>query len=217
MAAREGLDALAEEILDEARQRAEGLTKGAEERAAATMRQAREAATAQRRAAAAEAEREAARYRARVRSAAHLEARRRLLAKREEVIVRALAMAHQRLLTALTAEERRTALEKAIVEAATALGGGRLTVRANPQDTEALTPALLQELQSRLESAGVSAELVVGTPAEIGGGAIVSTEEGRAVYDNSFEGRLERQQWELRNAVWEALSRVPVAAEAATT
>jgi len=206
MVAQERLQALSARVLGEAHERAQEATARAEMRAAAIEQRAREAGEARRRTVLSEAEQEAGRYRSRIESAAHLEAKRRLLAKREELIARALAMAHQRLLTALSPEERRAALERALLEAAAALGGGCLTVRTNPQDAAFLTPQFLAELRSRLAAEGVTAEVALGPPADISGGAVVSKEEGRVIFDNSFEARVERLQFALRNEVWQILT-----------
>ncbi len=203
--AAEGLAALAEVILGEARERAGRIIREAEERAGTVRRDAHAAAEAERQRLTAEDERDAERFRARSESAARLEARRRILAEREALIARALAMAHERLVSGLTPQEREAALGKSLHEAATALEGGRLTVLTNGQDAELLTPGFLGEVQARLAAAGVRSEFVPGQPVEIGGGAVVVKDEGRVVFDSSFEARLERLRWSLRNEIWRVL------------
>ncbi len=207
MAEEAGLPALAAEILGAARQEAAELLAAAGEEAAAVLEQARREAATQREAALREARREAEGQRLRALSAAQLAARRQLLARREELITQALGLARERLRSGLTSGERRAALEELVLEAAIALGGGALTVRANARDAELLAPGFWQEVGSRLAAAGVAAEWRQGPPAAIAGGAVVSKDEGRLVFDNSFEARLERQGWALRNEVWQALSR----------
>ncbi len=206
MAGDEGLQALTREILSAAEERAAEIRGAAGERAEAALRQAREAGATERERVVGEAGRQAARERARIESAAKLEARRRLLERREAVIGRVLAAVRAHLEGGLSGLERRQALEKLLVEAAAALGGGALTVQASPQDAPFLTPELLRQAASRLEAQGVAAEIALGPPAPILGGAIVTADGGRVVLDNSFDARLERMSWALRNEAWQALT-----------
>ncbi len=201
-----GLQALSARILSQARERADEMIRGAEERAEAVERQARNAAEGIRRAVVAEAESAARRERRRSEATAHLEAKRRLLVAREELITRALARAHQALLGELTLQERRAALEKMIFEAGLALAGGRLTVQTSPADAALLAPALIAGLQGRLAQAGAPGELAPGSLVDIAGGAIVSKDGGRVIFDNSFEARLARLGPTLRNDIWQVLA-----------
>jgi len=214
MAGEEGLQALRAQIAGSARGRADEVIGAAEAQAAEMLRQAQEAAEAERRRVIDEARQEAERYRVRALSAAQLEAKRQLLMGREELINRVFEGARQRLRGGLTGEERRAALARLLAEAAAALGGGDLTVRAGPADAQLLAAQLLQEAAVRGTSAGVAASLQPGPPAAIEGGVVVSKEEGRILFDNSFSARLERQSWALRNEVWQALTEAPE--EAAT-
>jgi len=205
MADRQGVDALAREIIAAAHERANEMVAAARARAADEVRRAQEEAAAARARVVGEARREAARERTRVEAAARLEARRHILAAREALIARVLDEARARLAGGLSAEERRVALEKAVFESAVALGGGHLAVRTNRQDAPFLSPELLQGLEARLAAQGIAAELEPGPTADILGGAIVAQDGGRVVIDRSFDARLEQQLAELRNQAWEVL------------
>ncbi|HOG46053.1 MAG TPA: V-type ATP synthase subunit E [Anaerolineae bacterium] len=210
MAEGDGLQALEREILSEAEARAGEIAAAAGERAAQVLQRAREQGASQAAHVVAEARREAARERVRSEAAAQLEARRHLLAAREAIIARVVAAARARLEGGLSPGERQEALEKALLAAAAALGGGRLTAQVAERDAPLLTPAFLERLAGRLRAQGVATELTAGQPVPINGGAVVSSDGGRIVLDNSFDARLERQAWELRNEVWQALTeRVP--------
>ncbi len=202
----EGLQALEQEILRVAEERAGEAIAAARARASELLRQAREEGRAQRAQLVAQAHEGAKRERARIAAAARLEARRRRLAAREAIISAVFEAARARLAGELTAAEREAALVKAVFEAALALGGGHLTVQVNARDLALLTPSLRREVEEHLGRQGVAAVLEPGPPAPILGGAIVSKEGGRVVLDNSFDARLERQSWTLRNEVWQALT-----------
>ncbi|MCL5263918.1 MAG: V-type ATP synthase subunit E family protein [Chloroflexi bacterium] len=207
MASQENLRMLSSAILDDARRRGQEIVGKAQESAESILRQAHEAAVAKRQAVLAAAQRDAKGYKREIVSAARLEAKSLLLAKREELISRALETARDHLRASLKPEDRRAALEKLTLEAVTILGGGKLTVRSNEPDARLLTLKFLTDVERRLAATGVTADLEPGPAVDIAGGVIVQKDQGRVVCDNSFEARLERQKWTLRNEIWQFLVR----------
>ena len=207
MASQENLRMLSSAILDDARRRGQEIVGKAQESAESILRQAHEAAAAKRQAVVAAAQRDAEGYKREITSTARLEAKSLLLAKREELISRALETARDHLRASLKPEDRRAALEKLTLEAVTILGGGKLTVRSNEPDARLLTLKFLTDVERRLAATGVTADLEPGPAVDIAGGVIVQKDQGRVVCDNSFEARLERQKWTLRNEIWQFLVR----------
>ncbi|MBI2954979.1 MAG: hypothetical protein HYY30_11735 [Chloroflexi bacterium] len=205
MASQEGLKALSSAILDDARRRGEGILRNAQERADVIIRQAQEAAAARRQAIVVEAQRDADGYKRQVVSTARLQAKSLLLTKRENIISRAFEIARDRLRSSLKQGERESILARFVSEAATSLDGGRLTVRANKSDSAFLTPAFLEAVESRLAKSGIVSDLQTGPAVDIIGGVVAERDGGRVKYDNSFEARLEREKWTLRNEVWQLL------------
>jgi V/A-type H+/Na+-transporting ATPase subunit E len=204
MATPEGMQALQEQVLADARQAAEERLQAAEERAAAIRAEAEEARAAHTAGTAAQARRTSELERRRAVASAKAMARQRVLATREGLIARALAMARERLRTCLTPDERRYDIVRAIQDAARALGGGELTVQAGAPDRTLLGDAL-RTAGHELAERGMQAVLQAGPPADILGGAVVSKDEGRVIVDNSFDARMERLSWALRNDVWRLL------------
>jgi len=205
MANRQGVEALAHEIISSAHERADEMVAAARARAADEVRRAEEEAAATRARVVGQAQLEAAQERTRIEAAARMEARQHILATREALISRVLEEARAQLTGGLSPQERRAALEKAVFASAAALGGGRLTVRTNRQDAPFLTPELLEGLTRRLAARGIAAELEPGPTADILGGAIVTGDGGRVIIDHSFDARLEQHLLELRNQAWEVL------------
>ena len=78
-------------------------------------------------------------------------------------------------------------------------------MQVNHRDSELLTPDFLRSVQSRLSQMDVAGDLEIGPPVAIIGGVIVGKDGGRVLFDNSFEGRIERQMWTLRNVIWQIL------------
>ncbi len=206
MEEQEGLKALSSAILDNARRRGDEILQSAQKRADSVLKQAHASAAAKRQTVVAEAQNDAERHKRQITSAAQLEGRRLLLAKREEIISRVTETARDRLRSSLGMEERRAALMKFIVEAVTILGGGGLTVRANQQDSQLLTSHFLAEAKRVIAANGLTCDLALGPSVDIAGGVIADKDRGRVICDNSFESRLERRQPTLRNEIWQILT-----------
>lgn len=207
MASYGDVSALSSKVLADAGRQSEELKAAARARADLILRQARSLAEEKYQAIVAEAQREAERERNRILSAAQLESKRLLAEKREEFIGRVFAMAYQRLRTSLKPEDRKAALSGMIVEAATILGGGNLTVQTNAQDSKFMTPGYLARMESYLAETGVNCKLHSGSTVSIAGGVVMSQNEGRISLDNSFEARMGRLKPTLRTEVWEILAR----------
>jgi len=204
MDATEGLQALGAEILADAERNAQEKVQVATERAARIRHETEQERAAEIAAAIARAQREAEQERRRMTAVAEVAARQRLLAAREELIGRALALAQDSLRAGLSPEQRRSDITMAILQAAQALGGGELTVQCSARDRPFLDE-VLPGVQRELSARGLTVRLSAGPPVTILGGAVVSKDEGREIIDNSFDARLERQNWALRNAIWNIL------------
>ena len=206
MVSPENLRALSKQVLDDARHQGAKILQSVQDQADAIRQRARESASAKSRETINKARVDADRYESRMRSAAQIEAKRLLLMKREELILRAFELADHKLRCSLEPEMRRTALTKFTFEAAVALGGGRMVVQTNESDRALITQDLLASIEQHLAASGFESSLQVGPTVDIAGGVIVSKDDGRITFDNSLEARLDRQRWTLRNEIWRLLA-----------
>jgi len=203
----EGLQALAQRILDDARRQGETIIEEGEAHADLTITQAREEIETTRAQILADAEERAASLRRQAASSARVEAKRVLLAKREELINRTFERAWQQLLQPRPPEQYAAVLRRLTVEGAARLGGGMLEIRVNSADRSVLSPETLRTAEDELRQSGIKANLYLAEQTEaIAGGVIIAKDGGRMVFDNSFEGRLERMKDRLRLEVWQMLS-----------
>ncbi|HEV8353563.1 MAG TPA: V-type ATP synthase subunit E [bacterium] len=175
----------AERILADARSQAEEIAADARAEADGIRE------TARRRA---EAERKAAQTRAL--SAAQLKASSLVLHAKDAAIAEVFERAHRDL--ARRAQDRNSypRLLRALIKEASAELSGRLIIEVNPSDADAARQAA-REL-------GLDAE--VKPSAEVSGGVVVSTTDGRFVVQNTLASRLERVKptlaTEVANLLW---------------
>jgi V/A-type H+-transporting ATPase subunit E len=127
-------------------------------------------------------------------SEAKLEARKIMLAAKEEVITSAFTMANERL-TGLSPAENETYLRNAIKNATTILGRD-LKLSCNPKDA-----ALITKLTSEIAPGST----VVSDNTNSMGGAVIRAKDGSAQIDDTFEGLLARMKNTLRKEVAETL------------
>jgi|GEM_PF-919032 len=119
---------------------------------------------------------------------------RRLMNFRSEIVGEVFKKVLEQLEEYTETPEYATTLKALIGEAASTLGGGKLAIQVNSKDRKLLTRKALEELADEVqERAGneTSLELSKETGGQIGG-AIVSTVDGAATIDNTFEARIER-------------------------
>jgi len=121
-----------------------------------------------------------------------------VLSEKEQMIRKILDEAKTRL-TALTRTERYVSeLERLIVDAGIALGGGELEVVLNEHDSnlpinvKAMSKAISEKTANKTELELSSKRI------KASGGAVVRTADGRVILDNTFEDMLRRREGDLR-------------------
>lgn len=175
----------AERVLREARAQAEQIAAAARKEAESVLDAARRSV---------EAERKAAQTRAQ--SAAQLRAASLVLQAKDAAIAEVFEKAHAELARVGRDREVYPRLLKALITEASAELSGRLIIEANPADVDAARRAV-RELGLDVEVKG---------SADVSGGVVVSTTDGRFVVENTLASRLERVKpvlaTEVANLLW---------------
>ena len=121
----------------------------------------------------------------------------KVLSEKERLVSSVLNEVKSKLAALPESEEYVRFLEKVIVDAGTALGGGKLEVVLNKDNSSPpLRISMLAE--SIAENTGVKTQLKISKEKIDAHGAIVKTFDGRIVADNTFEAMLKRREKELR-------------------
>jgi len=197
---RDSLQALSRAVLNDARTEAEQIVADARAKADALRRQAEEQAATEREAILRRAHQEAERLHSQAIASAQLRARTLLLERREKLLQQVFDQARQRLAGVPQWSDYDQIVRHLIVEAVKNLDAPAVLVRADAQSQVHLTPELLDDIA---RETGVQIEQ--GAPLESGTGVVVETPDGRRRYDNTLEARLNRWQDALRAPVYRLL------------
>lgn len=194
-----GVEQLSQAVLAQAEAEAKKIRESAEATARQIIAEAEAEARTQREAAALA---EAARVKSANASelaATHLEARRRILEAREELIDQMFAAAEKRLQDLRKEAAYARVLASLAKEGAAALEGEELLVAVSPEDYDLASQALA--------AAPIEGKRVEVRPdADLhGGGCVVRQSDGRALYDNTFSSIVARHRLRLRAMVAEML------------
>jgi V/A-type H+-transporting ATPase subunit E len=188
-----GAQLIVQDIVQEARRRAEEILERARKEASSLLREAEE-----------EGKRRAEELLGRAREEGRLlyeermargrvEARKELLAKKEELIEEVFRRAEERLRKHVSSREYERDLLRMTVEACRRLGSEEVVVEANAADLKRLRE-MEGELRKRLEGIRVS----LGKPVEALGGVRVRSADGRVELDETLESRMRREREALR-------------------
>ncbi|MEM1538502.1 MAG: V-type ATP synthase subunit E family protein [Candidatus Nezhaarchaeales archaeon] len=132
---------------------------------------------------------------------ARFKAKESWLKTRESLIDEAFKKARERIATFVKTPRYPKVLEELIEEASIAIGGGSLIVQLNDKDADLnIDLAKLAKRITRKLNV-ITALTLSDVKVKTIGGAIVSTSDGRIVYDNTFEARLHRKERDLRLTV----------------
>lgn len=121
-----------------------------------------------------------------------------VLSEKERLIANVLDEVRSRLMALAKTEKYVSQLERIIVDAGTALGGGKFQVVLNEHDSalplklNAMSKAISEKTNNKTELQ-LSKERI-----EASGGAVVKTADGKVILDNTFEAMLKRRERELR-------------------
>jgi V/A-type H+-transporting ATPase subunit E len=188
-----GAQLIVQDIVQEARRRAEEILERARKEASSLLREAEE-----------EGKRRAEELLGRAREEGRLlyeermargrvEARKELLAKKEELIEEVFRRAEERLRKHVSSREYEKDLLRMTVEACRRLGSEEVVVEASARDLKRLKE-MEGELKKRLEGIRVS----LGEPVETLGGVRVRSADGKVELDETLESRMRREREALR-------------------
>jgi len=120
-----------------------------------------------------------------------------VLAEKERLVTNVLNEAKNRLLNLQKSEKYLSILEILIVGAGTVLGGDKLEVVLNENDSN--LPLKLNKLEKEIANeTGVKTQLKLSKQKTEAVGVIVKTVDGRVFVDNTFKAILRRRERELR-------------------
>lgn len=192
---------LREIVMAEAQSQAQKILDEARAQAAKVRRQAESEAEEQRRGILQDARAKAAAWRADAQATARVEAQKLKLRRREKLLEQVFAQAGEQLPGLPARADYSELIFSLVREAVQGLpGAATLLVRADAATEHLFSIAKLESLGRAL---GV--ELRAGEPLDSRVGVLVTTEDGRRIYDNTLAARLERLRALLRASVYRIL------------
>ncbi len=190
---------LAEEILAEARRQSAEIARAAQQEAASILARATAEATQLRHEQLAQAQAEAARRTELILATVPVEAG-RLRSARVEALLQSFCEELRRRLAAREGFDYRETLIGLVAEAAGAMSGQEFVLKLSPDDCACWRQDLAEPIARRAERPPASFT-VMEDPTIMKGGFILQDVEGRQVWDDRFEARLERLWPELRRQI----------------
>jgi V/A-type H+-transporting ATPase subunit E len=179
----------AEQVLAEAKTKAEGIKQRAQKQAEAERAKILEQASV-----------EAERVRSQVIATNQLKARTMLLEQREKLLEEVFDTAEERLSSVLRGSDYEEIAQRLLRESLLQLGSGTAVVRADKETMNSLTKSVLENMSEKTQM-----QIRLGKSLEKGLGVTAETEDGRRQYDNTLETRLKRMQDTLRASVYRIL------------
>jgi vacuolar-type H+-ATPase subunit E/Vma4 len=196
----QNIQALSRAVLSEAHAEAEQILADARAKADAVRQRAQKQAQVEQEEILEHARREAAHVRSQCLAAARLQARKLRLERREKLLDEVFAAARQRMATVQQWTEYGQIVREWVREAVTYLGSSAARIRADAHTQAILVEGALSELSEEMD-----VQLQLGKPLEHGLGVVAETMDGHLRYANTLEARLERWQEELRGPAYRLL------------
>jgi V/A-type H+-transporting ATPase subunit E len=175
----------ADQILDQAKTKAERIRQRAKEQAEAERTKILDHASV-----------EAERVRSQAVATSQLKARTMLLEQREKLLDEVFETAKQRLSSVLRGSDYQETAQRLVKEAVHQLKAESAMVRADEETMKALSTSVIEKLSKETQI-----KIKLGDSLEKGLGVIAETEDGHRQYDNTLETRLKRMQDTLRSSV----------------
>ena len=175
----------ADQILDQAKTKAERIRQRAKEQAEAERTKILDHASV-----------EAERVRSQAVATSQLKARTMLLEHREKLLDEVFETAKQRLSSVLRGSDYQETAQRLVKEAVHQLKAESAMVRADEETMKALSTSVIEKLSKETQI-----KIKLGDSLEKGLGVIAETEDGHRQYDNTLETRLKRMQDTLRSSV----------------
>jgi vacuolar-type H+-ATPase subunit E/Vma4 len=194
MSVKSGIAAISSEVLGDVQKEAEAIIKSAEAEAKEALKTAKHEADQKYREELNNAKAKATAERRKIASITEVEMRNQLLQTKEDLVDNALKKAVEKFKGYVETKEYHTYLLKLIEETAQKIGKKELIIQINAKDAQWLTQEKIKPLAKKLQ-----AELELSTAAEqFIGGCIVQTSDGKIIYNNTIDNRLDELKPTLR-------------------
>ncbi len=194
------MDSLTQAVLSEARTEADQVIANAREKADGIHKRAEQEAENERKEILERARQDAERLHRQAIATAHIQARTQQLENREKLLEKVFTAAQQQLPSVQQWSDYDKLVRHLLKEAIQRLGAPLVLVQADPTTLQCLTKEVQDQIAKELH-----VELRMKEPLKQGIGVIVETEDGRRRYDNTLGTRLNRMQDALRNPVYHIL------------
>lgn len=194
MSVKDGISAIANEVVGDVQKEAEAVILAAEKEAKETLKVAKEQADQNYREIINQVKAKAEAEKRKIASVTEVEIRNRLLQTKEDLVDVAFEKALVKLKEFVKTEEYHDYLLKLIVDVAKKIGQKDLVVQVNARDSEWLTEDVLKRLSKKMHF-----ELRLSEKTEdYVGGCIIQTADGKIIYDNTIDNRLQELKPTLR-------------------
>jgi V/A-type H+/Na+-transporting ATPase subunit E len=194
MIVKNGISAIANDVVGDVQKEAEATILAAENDAKATLKAAKEQADQIYRDIITQAKATAETEKRKIASVTEVEMRNRLLQTKEDLVDVAFEKAVVELKKFVETKDYPDYLLKLIQDAAKKIGQKELVVQVNAKDRDLLTPDVLKRLSKKLHC-----ELKLSDKTEdYIGGCIIQTEDGKIIYDVTIDNRLQELKPVLR-------------------
>jgi len=191
---KDGLAAIANEVLGDVQKEAEAIVLAAENQAKETLREAKKQADQDYQAIMNQATVKAEGERKRIASVTEVEIRNRLLQTKEELVDAAFKKANGELENFVDSQNYRDYLVKLITKVAKNINEKKLVLQINVKDKTWLTPEVLNRLSKKLHR-----ELQLSDREEdFIGGCKIQTLDGKITYDSTIDNQLQEMKSILR-------------------
>jgi len=201
-----GVDKIKSKILEDAKAEANKIISEAEAEKAKILEKAKEEAEKRKAEILKKGEKEAEMTKSRIISEAKLEAKKKLLEAKEEIIDMAIEKLKEELVKLPEQPEYKDKLVNLIRDGAVSLGGGELVVRLNRRDMDIIDDATLWYLEKEVENMTKKVTVLKkGEPVDITGGCVIETVDGLKSLDNSLEAIFNRNLNVIRARITEKL------------
>jgi len=202
-------NAISGRAIQKAKKKAEAILQEAQEYVRQTLEKQRELGNQKARekgqAMLKEAEEEAEINKLRIIQNAEIEANWKILSKKEQLITEVLNETKNELKALAQSQKYPSILERLIIEAGVVLAGKKIEVLLNERDST--LPLKLDQIEEKVEErTGAKTELHLSKEKpETIGGALLRTDQGKIIMDNTFTGILGRREKELRTKIAQIL------------
>ena len=197
MDVKDGLVAIAGEVLGDVQKEAEALILSAEKEAKKALQSAKAQADQEYLTLVSQGKVKAESEKQRIASLTSLEIRNQLLQVKEELVDAAFERALSQLKEYVETDKYQTYLLRLISDAAKRMDSMKMVIQVNAKDKIWLTPEILKDLSKKLK---INLELSL-QKADFLGGCKIQTEDAKVTYDSTFENRLQELKPALRAEV----------------